>query len=200
MTQAMPRLLVVDDDRFVLNTLVAGLSRAGFDVVVATNGDEAVRVAIDVRPALAILDVAMAGHNGLAVAESLAREARVPFMLLVSARDDEVRSRATSLGTLGFVSKPVDLAKLVPAIRSALARAVTLPKTGEGERLLADTLGGGHGPQALIAIGILAERHKVNCDEAVRMLHQRADSAGLVIDEMALTVIEQTESVNAPPV
>ena len=201
MTQARPRLLVVDDDRVVLASLVAGLSRAGFDVVVATNGDEAMRVAVDTQPALAVLDVTMAGRNGLDVAEFLARETHVPFLLLAPARDDaEVRRRAASFGALGVVTKPVDMTRLVPAVRSALERSRGLAKVGEGVDLLADALGGDHGPQALIAVGILVERHKVNCDEAVRMLHQRAVAAGLAVDEVALAVIEQAESVTRPPV
>ena len=80
------------------------------------------------------------------------------------------------------------------------ASAESLSRAGEGADLLADALGGGHGPQALIALGILVERHKVNCDEAVRMLHQRAGASGLPLDEVALAVIEQAESLSRPPV
>lgn len=201
MTQARPRLLVVDDDRVVLSSMLAGLSRAGFDVVVATTGDEAMRVAVDTRPALAVLDVTMAGKSGLEVAAFLAHESRVPFLLLAPARDEEdVRRKAATFGALGVVAKPVDMSRLVPAVRAALERADALSRAGEGADLLADALGGGHGPQALIALGILVERHKVNCDEAVRMLHQRAESSGLPLDEVALAVIEQAESVTRPPV
>jgi two-component system, response regulator PdtaR len=196
MTQARPRILVVDDDRVVLAMLVAGLSRAGFDVVVATNGDEAMRVAVDAMPVLAVLDVEMGGASGLGVAEFLARETRVPFLFLSASRDEEVKRKAVSMGSLGFLQKPLDMAKLVPAIRSALHRSETVPvQHDEGADLLAETLGGGHGLQALIAVGILLERHKINCDEAVRMLHHRAISAGVPVDEVALTIIEQAESV-----
>ena len=200
MTQARPRLLVVDDDRAVLAMLVAGLSRARFDVVVATNGDEARRVATDAQPALAVIDLDMAGRHGLDVAEFFAREARVPFLFLSSSRDQQVRQKAASFGAMGFIAKPVDLAKLVPAIHSVLDRVGGSMQAGEGARLLADTLDGGHGPQELIAIGILVERHKINCDEAVRTLHQRAASAGLAVDEVALALIEQAESLTRPPV
>lgn len=200
MTPARPRLLVVDDDRIVLSSLVAGLSRAGFDVVVATNADEARHVAVDTRPLLAILDAEMGGGNGLDLAEFLARETRTGFLVLAPPRDEEVRRRAASVGALGVVPKPVDMTKLVPAIRSALARAGDPGPAGEGRNLLADALGGDHGPQELIAIGILVERHKMNCDDAVRMLHQRAQASGIAIDQIALAVIEQAESAVRPPV
>jgi response regulator NasT len=201
MTQARPRLLVVDDDRIVLSTLVSGLSRAGFDVVVATDGDEATRVAVDTRPALAVLDVSMAGGGGLGVAQFLSRETHVPFLLLAPRKDEaEVRRKAASFGAVGVVAKPVDMARLVPAVRAALERPPPDAKAGAGADLLADALGGDHGPQALIALGILVERHKVNCDEAVRILHQRAEASGLPVDEVALAVIEQAESHTRPPV
>lgn len=201
MTTARPRVLAVDDDRTVLTALLGGLSRAGFDVVVATDADEALRVAADTRPALAVLDLTMGGGRGLDVAASLAREAHTPFLLLVPVRDEqEVRRRAASLGALGVVAKPVDMTRLVPAIRSALERADEPARAGAGAGLLADALGGDHGPQELIALGILVERHKVNCDEAVRILHERARAAGLAIEEVALALIEQAEGASRPPV
>jgi two-component system, response regulator PdtaR len=200
MTQARPRLLIVDDDRVVLSTMLAGLSRAGFDVVVATNGDEATRVAVDARPALAIIDADMESHKGLEVAETLARETRTPLLLLAKARDELARGRGATIGALGVIAKPVDMARLVPAIRAALARVDSASRTVTGIGLLGDTLEGKNGPQALIAIGILVERHKVNCDEAVRLLEQRAIAGGLPVEEVALTVIEQAESVTRPPV
>ena len=173
MTQARPRLLIVDDDRVVLSAMLTGLSRAGFDVVVATNGDEATRVAVDARPVLAIVDVEMEGHKGLEVAEALARETRTPLLLLALARDEPARSRGATMGALGVIAKPVDMARLVPAIRAALARVDDASRAGGATGPLAETLEGKNGPQALIAIGILVERHKVNCDEAVRLLDHR---------------------------
>jgi response regulator NasT len=200
MTQSKPRLLVVDDDRIVLSSLVAGLTRAGFDVVVATNGDEARRMAVDVQPALVVLDAEMDSGNGLDAAEFLARDARIPFLVVAPVRNDRLQQRAAACGAVGVVAKPVDLTKLVPAIRAALERAGSSPRAAEEASLLADALGGAHGPQALIALGILVERHKVNCDEAVRMLRQRSAAEGRPVDEAALAIIEQAERATRPPV
>jgi response regulator NasT len=201
MTQARPRLLLVDDDRAVISMLVAGLTRAGFDAVVATNADEARRTTAEAQPALAVIDAQMAGGRAFDLAEFLVREARLPFLFLVPPRDEEMRRRAAACGAAAVLPKPIDIPRLVPAIRAALEHGpAKLPGPPPGEGLLADALGGGHGPQTLIALGILVERHKVNCDEAVRLLHQRAQEAGLALDEFALTVIERAEGATRPPV
>lgn len=202
MTEARPRLLVVDDDRAILSMLVAGLSRAGFDAVVATNTDEARRMAAEALPALAILDVQMEGGRAFDLAEHFLREARLPFLVLAPTRDEAVRKRAAACGAAAVLAKPVDLSRLVPAIKAALERGAPEPPrrpAGDGG-LLADALEGGHGPQTLIAVGILVERHKVNCDEAVRLLHRQAQEAGAALDEFALAVIERAEGATRPPV
>ncbi len=201
MTEARRRLLVVDDDRAILSMLVAGLSRAGFDTVVATNADEARRMVAEAQPVLAILDAQMEGGRSFDLADHLLREARLPFLVLAPARDEAVRKRASSCGAATVLAKPVDLSRLVPAIKAALERgAPEPPRRPAADGLLADALEGGHGPQTLIALGILVERHKVNCDDAVRMLHQRAQAAGQAPDEYALTIIEQSEGAARPPV
>ena len=191
---AKTRLLAVDDDRIILATLVAGLSKAGFDVVVASNADEAMRLALETQPALALLDVEMEGKNGLDVAEFLARETRIPFMFLSAHQEDVIVRQATAYGALGFLVKPLDVKQVVPAIRSALERARDISNLRQGAAMLADTLVQGKGRQSLIAVGILVERHRVNCDQALEILHQRAHLAGRPVEDVALSLIEQAEA------
>ena len=73
---ASPRILIVEDDFLVASELVAGLTNAGFDVIgVAMSADEAIAVARSQRPALAIVDVRLAGHrDGVEAAIELFRE------------------------------------------------------------------------------------------------------------------------------
>ncbi len=75
-------ILVVDDDRLVLATLVAGLKQAGFDVIEADNGDDAILLARKFRPRLAILDMRMQGKSGMDVARYLAANTDTGFMFL----------------------------------------------------------------------------------------------------------------------
>src|ERR1700712_2248262 len=76
------RILVVDDDRLVLATLAYGLSQAGFEVLDADNGDDAILLAREHRPELALLDIRMEGMSGFDVAAYLRESLQTPFMFL----------------------------------------------------------------------------------------------------------------------
>lgn len=192
------RLLVLDDDRLVLAALVAGLTRAGFEVISAANAEEAISLAGKRSPHLALLDVQMEGKNGLDVAQFLSQQSRVPFIFLSAHDDAEIVKQAASFGALGFLVKPLDVKQVVPAIHSALERAQDITHLKSGAAMLADTLVQGRGRQALVAVGILVERHKVNCDDALKLLHDRAREQGRSVEDVALSVIEQAESATAP--
>src|SRR5690606_39574213 len=82
------RILVVDDDRLVLATVAHGLAQAGYEVIDADNGDDAILLAREHRPQLALLDIRMEGKSGFDVAATLRDAYRIPFMFL-SAFSDE---------------------------------------------------------------------------------------------------------------
>ena len=67
------KILVVDDDRLVLATVTHGLAQAGYEVIDADNGDDAILLAREHRPELALLDIRMEGKSGFDVAATCAR-------------------------------------------------------------------------------------------------------------------------------
>ena len=81
-------ILVVDDDRLVLATLAHGLTQAGYDVIDADNGDDAILLAREHRPDLALLDIRMEGMSGFDVAAYLREYCQMPFMFLSAFTDD----------------------------------------------------------------------------------------------------------------
>lgn len=125
------RILVVDDDRLVLATVTHGLSQAGFDVIGADNGDDAILLARQHRPDLALLDIRMEGLSGFDVAETL-RVYRVPFMFLSAFSDPETLAKVEALGALDYLVKPLDVGQIVPSVEAALqrARSANSPSTG----------------------------------------------------------------------
>ena len=125
------RLLVVDDEPTILELLAGTLRFAGFDVLTAVSGAEALRIAATVRPDLILLDVLMPDCDGFEVVRRIrAGGPRVPVIFL-TARDN-VHERVTGL-TLGgddYVTKPFSLDEVLARIRAVLRRSRGEPERG----------------------------------------------------------------------
>lgn len=129
------RLLVVDDEPNIRELLAASLRYAGFDVVVAADGSEALRAAAAQDPDVVLLDVMMPGLDGFEVVRRMRSEGREVPVLFLTARDS-TQDKVTGL-TLGgddFVTKPFSLEEVIARIRALLRRAGKVMLT-ESERL-----------------------------------------------------------------
>src|SRR3954468_21011345 len=116
-------VLVVDDNRLVLATLADGLTRAGYDVIDADNGDDAILLARQHRPDLALLDIRMEGMSGFDVAAYLRESLQTPFMFLSAFADDDTVAQVKALGAVAYLVKPLDIAQIVPTVEAARATA-----------------------------------------------------------------------------
>ena len=116
------RVLVADDHRAMLDSLVRLLSR-DFDVVAAvSDGTAAVAEAEQLEPDLLVLDIAMPGLNGIAAAARLKEQgSRAKVVFVTNMRDREFVQESLALGDVGFVVKDRLVADLLPAIRQVLA-------------------------------------------------------------------------------
>ena len=116
------RVLVADDHRAMLDTLVRLLSH-DFEVVAAVpDGLAAVTQAEDLEPDLLVLDIAMPGLNGIAAAAHLKqRGSTAKVVFVTNMRDHEFMQESLALGQVGFVVKDRLVADLLPAIRNVLA-------------------------------------------------------------------------------
>ena len=119
----MPTLLLAEDDRVVLFTLAEGLREAGFEVIEARDGARALELCRSELPDLALLDIRMPGLDGLELARRLRTETAVPFLFLTAHDDEDLVREAVRIGALGYLVKPLDVPRLVPMLRTALARA-----------------------------------------------------------------------------
>ena len=119
---ARPRVLVADDHRAMLDSLVRLLTR-DFEVVAAvTDGVAAVEEAEQLEPDLLVLDIAMPGLNGIAAAARLkAHGSTAKVVFVTNMRDREFVQESLALGDVGFVVKDRLVADLLPAIRRVLA-------------------------------------------------------------------------------
>lgn len=193
-TTARITLMLVDDDRLILSTLAEGLRAAGFDVVEASSGEAALKLAREADPDLAICDVRMPGMSGLELAPRLREECGVPFIFLSAYGDEEAVRQGSEHGALGYLVKPLDVAEMLPTIKTALVRAAEIRKLRHSEEQLNTALANSR--EASMAIGILMERYRLDRGEAFEMLRDYARSSRRKLTEVAGELLDALEKVN----
>lgn len=115
------RVLLVDDDTDLLDTLVRLLGRHGYRCGVASSGDEGIRAVEAESPDLVVTDLRMPGIDGMAVAQH-ARQHRppIPVILMTAYTSSETCQNVRRMGGTTYVTKPFASADLVDAVRRAV--------------------------------------------------------------------------------
>jgi DNA-binding response OmpR family regulator len=119
----VPRILLADDEVAITSELAPLLERSGFEVAVAHDGDEALRLTQRDRPDLLVLDVLMPGANGREVCRRLrAGGDQTPILLLTQVGAAGERAMALEEGADDYLNKPFEPAELIARIRAVLRR------------------------------------------------------------------------------
>jgi DNA-binding response OmpR family regulator len=130
------KILIVDDDKNLLEVIKYNLIKDGYLVVLAENGSEAVEIARQEKPDLIILDVMLPGIYGFEVCRILRKEMSVPILML-SAKTDEIdKVVGLELGADDYITKPFSIRELMARVRATLRRREsneqhTLPNKNE---------------------------------------------------------------------
>jgi two-component system alkaline phosphatase synthesis response regulator PhoP len=136
------RILVVDDEPAVTDLLTYNLQKAHYEVLVAADGSEALRLARQAAPDLILLDLMIPEVDGLDVCRELRKTSGVPI-IMITARGEEIdRVVGLELGADDYVTKPFSVRELMARIKAVLRRA----QSGDNERAPATLL---HGPGGL---------------------------------------------------
>jgi len=118
--------LVVDDDTFVSSALAQLLLEDGYDVHTASNGFSAVRLAIEYRPLVVLLDLALPERSGPEVlAELRAETATREVAIVVVTGNPQLLSEVQLAQTDGVISKPFDVDELLDTVQNAVRRALS---------------------------------------------------------------------------
>jgi DNA-binding response OmpR family regulator len=121
--EALPRILVVDDDVTVSEVVARYLERDGYRVEVRADGREALDRALAEPPDLVVLDLMLPGMDGLEVCRRLRAIAPVPIVMLTARTQESDRILGLDLGADDYVSKPFSTKELVARVRAVLRRA-----------------------------------------------------------------------------
>ncbi len=192
-------ILVVDDDRLVLATLVHGLTQAGYAVIDADNGNDAILLAREHRPDLALLDIRMEGMSGFDVAETLREKYRIPFMFLSAFSDDATVEQVKALGAVAYLVKPLDIRQIVPAVEAALAnvgaRRAAAPASAPAAPSAATPA---LEPVVAMAVGVLMHRYSLGRGAALERLRRQADAEHRPLADQAERVLQAVEVLANP--
>ncbi len=121
------KILVVDDESTILETVEHKLRKEGHTVFTAPSAEEAMRVYRLVKPDLLLLDVMLPGRSGFDFAQVVRRDSQVPIIFLTARSAEKDRVEGLELGGDDYVVKPFSLAELAARVKSVLRRS----KNGE---------------------------------------------------------------------
>lgn len=121
------KILVVDDEAEIVKLVRAYLERAGFAVVTASEGRQALAVFRHERPNLVVLDLNLPGMDGLDVCRALRRDSDIPIIMLTARIEETDRLIGLELGADDYIVKPFSPREVVARVRTVLRRAEGTP-------------------------------------------------------------------------
>jgi response regulator NasT len=183
----MTHILIVEDDRLVLAGLAGDLEGRGYRITCAATGEEAVSLAVSLRPQLVLIDICLPGISGMEAARRIRDQLDVPVIFLSALDGEDVVREAITTGSLSYLVKPIGIRQLVPAIENALARACDIARMRESEEQLATALR--QDRDVSVAIGKLMERHGATAEDAFEMLRDCARNTRRKAGDVAKDVI-----------
>lgn len=117
------KILVVEDDRTLQETLQYNLNHQGYQVITAADGATAVEMSKKENPDLILLDIMLPGMDGFEVCRIIRKEQTIPILML-TARDDEIdRVVGLEMGADDYLTKPFSMRELIARVKALLRRA-----------------------------------------------------------------------------
>ncbi|MBC7995108.1 MAG: response regulator [Rhizobacter sp.] len=191
------KILVVDDDRLVLATLTHGLAAAGYEIIDADNGDDAILLARAHKPDLALLDIRMEGKSGFDVAAYLREYCQMPFMFLSAFSDDETVAQVKELGAVAYLVKPLDIRQIVPAVEAAFAQLSKRQGVDAANTSLAQA-GDVMSQTIAMAVGVLMHRYSLPRAAAFERLQRLAVTESRPLQVQAERLLDAVELLSKP--
>lgn len=182
-------VLLAEDDPVAAMLVKRGLEQHGFRVLgPAAGGQEAVALAAEGKPDIAVLDIAMPGMDGLAVAEHLQNRLGIPAVILSAHTEPEYLARARTVGVSGYLVKPARTEELAVAVDLALTRFRQMQTLAERIAVLESNLN----DRKLIerAKGVLMRAKTITEEEAYLRLQKASRRTHRKMVDVARSVLD----------
>ncbi len=121
------RVLIVEDDTVLLETLQYNLQREGFQVHTATDAETALRLFHETQPDVILLDVMLPARSGFELCRLIRQQSEVPILFLTARAVEEDRVRGLEMGGDDYIVKPFGMRELIARVRAILRRTTPAP-------------------------------------------------------------------------
>jgi len=119
----MSLILAVDDEELYQDLLHVNLTQAGYDVITASNGEEALNLITDKKPDLVILDIMMPVLDGITTCERVRQFSNIPIIILTARGEEQDKVKGLNAGADDYVLKPFSATELIARVNAVLRRA-----------------------------------------------------------------------------
>jgi response regulator NasT len=183
------RVLIAEDETVIRLDLRQLLEAGGYEVCAeARDGAEAVELAREHAPDLAVMDVKMPRLDGISAARKILAERPLPIVIVTAYAEEELVARATEAGVFGYLVKPFREHDLLPAIRTAQARHEELAAAREESESLSEALAARKSIER--AKGLLMARDGLTEQDAFVRLRRASQVSGQPMRNVAEAVIQ----------
>ncbi len=182
------KILLADDEAILRLDLREMLIDAGHKIIgEAGNGQEAVKMARELKPEFVIMDVKMPVMDGISAAKAIAAENIAPVLLLTAYSQQDIVDKAKDAGVIAYLVKPVREEQLFPAMEIAVSRFEELQEMNRELAELKESLA----TRKLLdrAKGILMTAHGMTEQEAYRKMQQFSMAKRISLKELAESII-----------
>ena len=182
------KILLADDEAILRLDLREMLTDAGHEVIgEAANGEEAVKLARELKPEFVIMDVKMPIMDGLTAAKLIAADNIAPVLLLTAYSQQDIVEKASEAGVIAYLVKPIREEQLFPAMEIAQKRFMEMQKLNMELAQLKDSLE----TRKLLdrAKGILMAAHGMTEQEAYRKMQQFSMAKRISLTALAESII-----------
>jgi DNA-binding response OmpR family regulator len=129
------RILIIDDEPLIIESVSYNLKQEGYDVIAAGDGETGLQLALSTDVDLILLDLMLPGLTGLEICRSIRKHSEVPIIMLTAKEGEIDRILGLELGADDYVTKPFSMRELQARIKSVLKRMNPGSKTSESKTL-----------------------------------------------------------------
>ncbi|MEI5906360.1 response regulator transcription factor [Bacillus spongiae] len=122
----MRKIMVVEDEEAIARVLAAYLKKAGYEVAIASNGEEAIKMFPAFQPNAILLDIMMPGSDGFDVLQYVRNRSSCPIIMLTALSDTDYKLKGFSLGADDYITKPFVAEEVVARVQAVLRRSNSL--------------------------------------------------------------------------